>query len=50
MKKLLFSNKPISIDFGLLIPLLAFGGIMAYNHGLQSFLGKITVQRSQHMF
>jgi putative oxidoreductase len=33
MKKLLFSNKPFSIDFGLLILRLASGGIMAYSHG-----------------
>jgi putative oxidoreductase len=42
MKKLLFSNKPIAIDLGLLFLRLASGGIMAYSHGwgkLQKMLG-----------
>lgn len=33
MKQLLFSNKPIAQDLGLLLLRLAAGGIMAYSHG-----------------
>lgn len=33
MKKLLFSNKPLGTDLGLLILRLSAGGIMAYSHG-----------------
>lgn len=42
MKKLLFSNKPIATDLGLLFLRLASGGMMAYGHGwgkLQRMLG-----------
>ena len=41
MKKLLFSNNPISQDLGLLLIRLSAGGIMAYSHGwdkLQSLM------------
>ena len=33
MKKVLFSNRPIATDLGLLMLRLASGGIMAYSHG-----------------
>ena len=33
MKKLLFSNKPIAQDLGLLALRLSAGGMMAYSHG-----------------
>ena len=33
MKKLLFSNKPIAQDLGLLFLRLSAGGMMAYSHG-----------------
>lgn len=33
MKKLLFSNRPIATDLGLLLLRLVSGGIMAYSHG-----------------
>ncbi|MDB4655990.1 DoxX family protein [Flavobacteriales bacterium] len=33
MKKLLFSNKPIAQDLGLLFLRLSAGGLMAYSHG-----------------
>lgn len=42
MKNILFSNRPIATDLGLLFLRLASGGIMAYSHGwgkLQKMLG-----------
>jgi len=37
MKKLLFSNRPIATDLGLLFLRLAAGGIMAFSHGWGKF-------------
>ena len=42
MKNILFSNRPIATDLGLLFLRLASGGIMVYSHGwgkLQKMLG-----------
>lgn len=42
MKNILFSNRPIATDLGLLFLRLASGGMMAYSHGwgkLQKMLG-----------
>ena len=42
MKNILFSNRPIATDLGLLFIRLASGGMMAYSHGwgkLQKMLG-----------
>ncbi|MCF8277816.1 MAG: DoxX family protein [Flavobacteriales bacterium] len=41
MKKLLFSNKPIQIDLGLLLLRLASGGFMAYSHGWGKLQGML---------
>jgi len=37
MKKLLFSNRPIATDLGLLLLRIAAGGFMAYSHGWGKF-------------
>lgn len=41
MKKLLFSNRPIATDLGLLFLRLAAGGMMAYSHGWGKLQGML---------